>query len=118
MQKFARLLTLVIALTLAAGPFASVFAAPLAMQSAMMVSDMHSAMGGMDSSADDCEPCKGSPGAMENCLPVCFNMPAVAAEGTVRLSLIRATYEPRLEPSFGGTQSRPDPYPPRPIILS
>ncbi len=118
MQKFAHLLTLIVALALAAGPFASALAGPLPMQSAMMASDMHSAMAGMNSSADDCAPCKGAPGAMEDCLPVCINMPAVAPEYTVRLSLIPATYEPSLEPSFIGTQRRPDPYPPRPTILA
>jgi hypothetical protein len=118
MQKFAHLLALIIALALAAGPFASALAGPLPMKPAMMASDMHSAMAGMNSSADDCAPCKGSAGAMEECLPVCTSMPAVAPENTVRLSLIPATYEPRLEPSFGGAQSRPDPYPPRPIVLS
>lgn len=117
MQKFARLLTLIIALSLAAGPFASTLAAPLPAQSAITAGETHIAMGGVDASTGGCKPCKGQPSAMEDCLPSCA-VPGLVPPDTARRSLFAATYEPLLEQSASGAQSRPDPYPPRPIILS
>jgi hypothetical protein len=118
MQTFARLLTLILVLALGAGPFASALAAPLTMQSAMMADEMGSAMAGMDMPAGDCALCKSKPGAMTDCLPTCISMPGLVSEEPAELVLLTAIYEPLLELSFSGAQRRPDPYPPRPIILS
>ena len=118
MQTLGRLLILVIALALAGGPFASARAAPAPMQSAITAEEMVAAMAGMGAPAGNCAPCKSEPGAMTDCLPTCTSMPGLAPQRAVRLSLLTPIYEPLLEKFFSGAQSRPDPYPPRPIILS
>ncbi len=83
-----------------------------------MSGEMHTAMLEMDAATEDRSPCADEPGMMQNCLPTCMSVPALASQDAVRLSLRRAGYESPLEQSLSGTQSRPDPYPPRPTILA
>ncbi|MBA3516064.1 MAG: hypothetical protein H0T75_00015 [Rhizobiales bacterium] len=83
-----------------------------------MAGEMHTAMLEMNAATEDCSPCADEPGMMQNCLPTCMSAPALASQDAVRLSLRRAGYESSLEQSFSGAQSRPDPYPPKPIILA
>ena len=117
MQTLGRLLILVIALALAGGPFVSAYAAPFQMTPAIAES-ARTAMAGMDASTGKCAPCKIAPGAMKDCLPACAGMPGVVPQGIVPLSVRAAIYELGPQLSFSGAKSRPDPYPPRLIILA
>lgn len=117
MRTFGRLLTLVVVLAFAVGPFAPARAGASQMQPPA-VDDTHAAMAGMDASPGDCAPCKGSPGAMKDCLPPCMSAAGFVPQDAVPLSVLAAIYGPRLDGSLAGAENRPDPYPPRPIVLS
>lgn len=117
MQMFGRLLILVIALALAGGPLASAYAASSQMTPAIAES-AGATMAGMDASTGKCGHCKSPPGIMKDCLPACTGMPGVVPQANVSFALSSVVYEPAREASFRGAKSPPDPYPPRPIILS
>jgi len=117
MQKLGRLLTVLGVLVLATGPSAHAFAAPAPMDPAGLTAESHAAMAESGDAHDDCSTCVGEPG-MQDCLPTCMGVPALAPQETVGFFWHPASYSFLAEESFRGTHSRPDPYPPRPIILS
>ena len=118
MQKLGRLLTLFVVLALGFGTSLHAFAAPAPMDPAGMTAESHAAMAESGDARDDCSTCVGEPGMMQDCLPTCMSGPALAPEEPLRFCWHRARYSLAVQQSFSGAHSRPDPYPPRPIILS
>ena len=118
MQKLGRLLTLLVVLALGFGTSLHAFAAPAPMDAAGMTAESHAAMADSGDARDGCSACVGEPGLMEDCLPTCMNVPALAPQEAACFFWHPASYNFPAEESFSGTHSRPDPYPPRPIILS
>ncbi len=118
MHKLGRLLTMFVVLALGFGTSLHAFAAPVPMDPTVMTAESHAAMTDMGGASDGCSTCAGEPGMMLDCLPSCMSVPTLAAQMAVGFPLRQARYAFPAEQSFTGADSRPDPYPPRPIILS
>ena len=118
MKKLGSLLTLLVVLALGFGTSLHAFAASSAMEPASMAAESHAAMAESGDARDDCSTCVGEPGMMQDCLPTCMSVPALAPQETVRFLWHPASYNFLAEESVSGAHSRPDPYPPRPITLS
>ncbi len=116
MQKLGRLLNMLVILALGFGTSLHAFAAPVPMDPAGMTAESHAAM--VEGAGGSCSTCAGEPGMMLDCLPSCMSVPTLASQMAVRFPLRQARYDFPAEQSFTGAHSRPDPYPPRPIILS
>ena len=121
MQKLGRILTLVLALSIAFGPTWSM-AAPMPMQQATMAAASHTVDHGVApltaSSARQCQLCTGEPDTMPACSAPCLNVALPGPLDAVLMSLMGDSYIRLRHRMAAGRQSRPDPQPPRPILLT
>jgi hypothetical protein len=118
MLVFRRILILVAVLALGIAPFATAGAMPARMHDAAMADEMQATTAGIHGSTSDCTKCDGLTGASKDCPPICASMPGIVPQDAVQLSALGAHYEPPVDRSSLGAHRRPDPYPPRLIILS
>lgn len=117
MQMLRRLTTLLVVLAFGVGMMLQASAAP----NPMMPDRMGVGSLAVTSSPDgagNCSNCDGVPGMTQNCLPSCLSVPAFVSAAAIRILGRDHRYDPAAERSFAGADSRPEPYPPRPAILS
>ena len=119
MQKPGRLLTLVVALAVAFGP-AGTMAAPMRSQATMDATspmDGHGAPTDMATS-DDCKLCKGEQDTVPQCVAPCLAAAAIAGPDLVWALLHGQRYGPLVRRILADLGMRPEPYPPKSIILT
>ena len=118
MQRLGRLLMFVLALGLGAW---TALATPAKMHPAAMAAQMDVVAVEMGPSTGGCMQCAGGAGMTgmtKDCLAPCVGPSILSPEEAIGSGWVRASYEPRPLLRFSGVGIRPDPYPPKLIILA